>query len=92
MEIVKITDGNGDVVYKVRPTKEKNGGVLDKIFGSNNGGYYWSNGELGGCGGNFTKKGAKRFIKSLNIQLETVSLTKKKKKRKKCKKLRHKKK
>jgi len=65
MKIVKLTDGNGDVVYKVKRTGFMG---LFNIFG----GYYWADGEVGSIGQDFTLKGAKKFIKSFEIKSEIV--------------------
>jgi hypothetical protein len=63
MKIVKLTDGNGDVVYKVKPSG------FWSIFNA----YYWSDGELGLNGQNFTLDEARRFIKSFDVVSEEIT-------------------
>lgn len=65
MKIVKLTDGNGRVVYKVKPSG------FWSIFNIS-GGYYWSDGEIGVNGQDFTLEEAEKFINSCNIKIEVV--------------------
>ena len=65
MKIVKLTNGNGDIVYKVKPTGFWS---IFNIFG----GYYWSDGEIGQNGQDFTLDEAKRFIKSFDVVSEEI--------------------
>jgi len=62
MKIIKLTDGNEKVIYKIKPT----------FFGIKLFGYYWSNGEIGACGEDFTLEGVRKFVKSLEIKRENV--------------------
>jgi hypothetical protein len=65
MKIVKLTNGNGDTVYKVKPSG------IASIFNMF-GGYYWSDGEIGSNGSDFTLDEAKKFINSYKVKEEVV--------------------
>ena len=65
MKIVKLTDANGDTTYKVRPSGFWS---IFNLFG----GYYWTDGELGSEGQDFTLDGAKRFINKFKIKKEII--------------------
>ncbi|MCK9416481.1 hypothetical protein M0Q97_07475 [Candidatus Dojkabacteria bacterium] len=66
MKIVKLTNGNGDVVYKVKPSGFWS---IFNIFG----GCYWSDGTIGSIGQDFTLEEVKKFINSFKIKSEILN-------------------